>query len=382
MKVLRQICSVFLLIYLFHPLAVETLRAADDDADRVPYPGIRRISEGFYVARTDHKGIRLWLVAEQVSPANVEEWKRYAEVQTNGKDLIPVGRRTAISSSDCFRGVLGDSLHTQGEVWVVYASRAQRRPRPIGDIDDYTVDHLGSDGAAHPFAGSITMYGAVVSHPDALIASTAGFAPSVEALAKALVPAGVLISLQSWAAQVMLNRNPDRKHLVCAPPAAQVMAFVDVLPPAAVSIGTTHMQSVVDARRGIDLRKYVVGRAFLHARRMAMAVAACAECARRNAALERRLESIGSSGGAREEYLASLARERSSTSDLEFDKTTKRFVVSDIKLRRRVGEVIAQTWQRIGTEGEMINFHNGGFGISLRAIGRSYASNSHFKSVT
>jgi hypothetical protein len=204
------------------------------------YPEIREIDPGLYAAKIPHRddfGDRaLYCVMEALTSDNLEYWEKYVEVQNGARaismvgsmerDGKPIQEGSLGGGSAHFKLVLRDASLYYTEVWVAYITSDARirhndetRYYDARNLDEVSYGHWKDDpeGAGNPFAKHIQMFMTVTSSKDALITSHMGIAASIEATVIGR-PKDISLDLHSFAAKVMLKRNPARRFMMNAPP--------------------------------------------------------------------------------------------------------------------------------------------------------------------
>ena len=225
---------------------------------------IQLTSDGLYVAKI--KNQNLWLVMERVDNNNIDSWKRYATVQ---KDL----RVTTFASkfekkfndvgSQHFYKVLHEVPRDKNEVWVAYiTSDLNAKSTDISYcynadvLEEYykAIYSAKQQTAFKPtkFNEHLKMFFTVTSSPNALVTSHMGISASAEGSISGR-PKGISVDLHSFAAKVMLIRNPDRKYMINAPAFAMEKIMVDSLPKDAVFVGTREMKKTIEDRQSTSL---------------------------------------------------------------------------------------------------------------------------------
>ncbi len=240
-------------------------------------PNVQKGGDDFYYGRMKSQtGKELWLVMERVDKDNQSLWMEYISVQSHprainfaadskGKDGQPLQKGTTGDGSCHFKRVLNEISYGDNEIWVAYITRAATLPKKItyygsgfdGDTMFYTTDHLynkdGLDKHGHRFAKDIEMFVTVTSSPNALITSHMGIATSIEGVRTR--QKGTSIDLHSFAAKVMLMRNPKRKYMVNAP----VFAMEDIIAkalPDDTFVGTRQMRQTMQQVQGVGQKEF------------------------------------------------------------------------------------------------------------------------------
>ncbi len=223
--------------------------------------------------RADFEDRELYCVMERVNDDNIKSWKQYANVQgharvvettlslvgEDGKKLFPKGNPG--DGSQHFNEVLKKTSRQLNEIWVAYVT-TNRKIEHIssgfsvyytpGHIDETLHLHHKSwtgspDRAGNSFAKNIQMFVTVTSSPEALITSHMGIATSVEAIITGRMK-GISVDLHSFAAKVMLQRNPKRRFMVNAPLPTMEEIMLKALPTGSVFIGTREMLEIYNTK--------------------------------------------------------------------------------------------------------------------------------------
>lgn len=227
---------------------------------------IQHPSDGFYYGRmVSCAEQKLWLVMEKVNAQNIEYWKQYINVQSNGRvvarnsqilgsDGKPIQKGSTGDGSRHFKRVLNETPLAQNEIWIAYISHSKNVPQKITyeDIKGYSPEsldyHSGSD-----FTKSIEMFVTITSSKHALITSHLGIAVSAENIASR--QRRTSLDLHSFAAKVMLIRNPERKYMITAPVFAMGNIIAKALPDH-VYCGTREMRKRLQNVQGIGQNEY------------------------------------------------------------------------------------------------------------------------------
>ncbi len=230
---------------------VRTCKASvRQDAGKNLYPAIQKVSNTFYTSKIPNKN--LTLVMERVDERTQPLWLRYAEVQSHER-VLGVGwdpkKGSRADGALHFKGVLNEISYSANEVWVAYITRAET-PQPIPDEMKYYF-WQESDS----FAKDVEMFVTVTSSPNALITTHMGVTHTAEAAFQGRTK-GISVDLHSFAAKVMLMRNPQRKYMVNAPNFAMEKIIADALP-SAVFVGTREMQEKMkEAQKNITFDEF------------------------------------------------------------------------------------------------------------------------------
>jgi len=223
---------------------------------------VQKVNDGFYVGQFPGQDLRL--VMERVDSTNIQSWNRYADIQTdsrvhnyvldnhttrdtNGHLVRPP---SLITGSGHFNEVLKTVDYSVNEVWIAYVTKAGT-PEKIPDMTHYSGDNAVDKD--HPFAKNIEMFVTVTSSPDALITTHMGVAGSLESVGNR--SKGISVDLHSFAAKVMLLRNPTRKYMVNTPADSMEMIFAKALP-GSFHAGTIEMQEKMKKRQDISMDEF------------------------------------------------------------------------------------------------------------------------------
>jgi hypothetical protein len=208
---------------------------------------------------------------ERVDRCNVALWQHYIDVQRNPRAVDAAGLMVGQGGKSLQKGyltdgsyhfsrVLGEVSRTNNEIWVAYITKdmtPQKIPESIrsygaGDLDDY-FRMGGLDSFKRSFPQNIEMFMTVTSSPSALITSHMGIASSIEGVGRRTK--GTSVNLHSFAAKVMLMRNPQRKYMVNAPVFAMEKIIADALP-GFVFVGTREMKHIMEERQQISFDEF------------------------------------------------------------------------------------------------------------------------------
>lgn len=228
---------------------------------------VHKINESFYVGHMTKDDTKLWLVMERIDSRTLPLWKRYAFVQSNPraafgiKDYVdektgkPLQKYSPADGSAHFQLVLDEVDTNLNEIWVAYITKTER-PEPISDnMRSYSANDLDSfieKGQGHDFARNILMSVTVASSPRALI--TMGIARSIEGVFSK--ERGLSMDLHSFAAKVMLLRNPERRYMVNAPVFGMEKILLEAVPANSVYVGTREMHQVMQDRANVTLEEF------------------------------------------------------------------------------------------------------------------------------
>jgi len=189
---------------------------------------IKEEKNGLYIGKIKNK--LLWIVGERITDANIEDWQQYAREQASEKSHNFTQRKDGVTF---FKKVLNKASYKDNEVFVFYITSRQ-------DIQSNVVRGYKL-GASHP-AASIAMFVTVTSNPKALITSHMGISITHENavyLSLGKGASGISMDLHSFAAKVMLSRNPDRRYMINAPNVRMEAIIAKFVPK--VFIGTVNL---------------------------------------------------------------------------------------------------------------------------------------------
>jgi len=222
---------LFILIFVqFFNAQASYGAAAMDDLGKELYKNVKKVDDTFYISKISGKD--LWLAMERVDDHNYEFWKNYSKIQNNSRVRSYAGSKLSSDGSAHFEFVFNENLHKKNEVWVAYITRSNP---PYKIKSDY-YDNVSFEMNQFPdFQKNIEMFVTVTSTPSALITSHMGISVSLER--EQIRTKGTSIDLHSFAAKVMLMRNPQRKYMINAPAFAMEEIILKELPKA-VFVGT------------------------------------------------------------------------------------------------------------------------------------------------
>ncbi|MBX9977304.1 MAG: hypothetical protein K2X98_03550, partial [Alphaproteobacteria bacterium] len=211
---------------------------------------IKKVNDNFYVGKI--KDQPLWLVMEHIADkSTLDKWKDYIDVQTNPRsvDFAPKGsKKFTTDGSATFRTVLNTTDMHKNEVWVAYIT-SNPNPRPIAESTGSSWDWYKAEQLFPPtnsFAKDISIFVTVTSSQNGLITSHRGVSISLEGLSNKV--RGLSMDLHSFAAKVMLIRNPERQLMVNAPVLAMEKILAEAMPKGSVFAGTREMQQLLMER--------------------------------------------------------------------------------------------------------------------------------------
>lgn len=244
--------SKILLLFVFQ-MVLNNLSAAADvvttDVGYAMYKDVKKLSDKLYTAKMPDG---LNLVMERVDDSNIGLWKHYIDIQNSGVYRINANIQTRGIGGHFLR-VLNETNSKKNEIWVAYITSGNPQKIPQ-EIRHY--DHDEREECNDTFAKDIKMFVTVTSSPNGLITSHMGVAASIESQS-AVRQKGISVDLHSFAAKVMLIRNPKRLYQVNAPVFAMEKIFLDAMPAGAIFVGTKEMQATMIERRKISFEQFM-----------------------------------------------------------------------------------------------------------------------------
>ncbi len=332
--------------YLIFSLLVFGANASiDRDPGEHLYPHIRKIDNGLYFAKIP--GHDLYFVMEQVTGHNIEQWKQYASIQSNDRVIswatnVSVGggklaKNPPTDGSAHFKKVLSE-IPSHADVWVAYITS-----NPVPQHIPYSMKHYSADDTSggEEFSKNIKMYVSVTSSPEALVTSHMGVAFSVESLLLGR-PSGISVPLHSFAAQVMLCRNPHRRYMINAPALAMERILLKALPHS-VFIGTREMRHQMEKSLHSSLEEFLRENPHLEQETLKKKLkSAEKELRRENRVLK---EDLSDRESTSEEQIIQNAIESLSSSYLKMGPA-KEFIISDVGVKQVVQESMRDDYSR------------------------------------
>lgn len=216
----KTILSGLLLFLLILVLLFKTINKTEI------YPEIKEISQNFYVAKIQDKD--LYLVMEQIHDKETQSlWVNYGKVQFEDASIgfkLTNGKFTNVGSAR-FKDVLENVSFIDNEIWVAYITD-DKDPKPIKNQQEL-------------MAKRIKMFMTVMSSPKALLTTHMGISKSIEALLEKTP--SLSMDLHSFAAKVMLKKNPERKYLMTSPTLPMEKIMAEALPTGSIFAGTKQM---------------------------------------------------------------------------------------------------------------------------------------------
>jgi hypothetical protein len=224
---------------------------------------VQKIDDHFYYGRIPEKD--LWVVSERIDFMNIGSWLHYAKVQSesprasdhvsslrdrNGKALQ---KGSLFTGSNHFKRVLQELSYQINEVWVAYITKAKFPEKIPGSLHKYNSGNI-LDGTC-PFANNIEMFVSVTTSPNALVTTHMGVARSIEGVLSRKSK-GTSVDLHSFAAKIMLIRNPERKYMVNTPVHSMEMIFAKALPNSFYA-GTLEMQEEMKQRQAVTKEQFI-----------------------------------------------------------------------------------------------------------------------------
>jgi hypothetical protein len=262
--------KLFPMVLVFF-LALGQSRGMESAENSQLYHDVKR-GANFYVGKIKDKN--LWMAMEHIDSSDVLScWLKYIGVQyTNyklgytlqGKDGKAIMPGFSKDGSEHFLLVLQDQMGNArnpntDEVWVAYVTTNQN-PEPItayknNRIHNYDINYLPRNRFydRNNFPGNILMYVTITSSPNALVTSHMGVSVSLEGIEqrKDGIGYGISMDLHSFAAKVMLIRNPNRKYMINAPVEGMEKLIAQGLPSGSFFAGTREMKEKIDEAKKI-----------------------------------------------------------------------------------------------------------------------------------
>ena len=184
------------------------------------------VPDQFYKAKISERDI--YLIMERVSDSNYAQWLAYAVQQSSD--------RLANDGNLHFKNALNQASYRENEVWVAYATTHVEQ--------EYNA--LKSD--------KMLIFMSVISSPKALVTTHMGISKTEEAQRNPVNSRGLSMYLHSFAAKVMLQRNPSRQFMVTVPAYTMTRIMNKHLPKEAIFIGTKEQEQNILERKHITLR--------------------------------------------------------------------------------------------------------------------------------
>jgi hypothetical protein len=183
---------------------------------------------------------------KKVTEKNHREWLDYAKYQ---KTRISRGYKDLVDGVGHFWSVLdsinpeaypqnNNTLWNNNELWIAYITK---KPENDGD--------------------NIRMFVTVVSSSEALITTHMGISASFEAMEDDNREKGISIDLHSFAARVMLMRNPNRKYMITTPVTIMRRIIIDALPNDTF-LGTIEMINDIKEDQKMTIEEYIEEKKF------------------------------------------------------------------------------------------------------------------------
>ncbi len=231
--------------------AAEMTLTIEQDTGRHLYPSIRKITNTLYSSRIPEKN--LTLVMERIDARTQPLWEKYISVQSSNCLFVNDQKKEGSTARGSFQfgRVLNQVSYIENEMWVAYITKTDK-PKAISDSMRWCSEQNVIQ-CSDPFAKDIEMFMTVTSSPKALITSHMGIASSVEGVKNRTK--GTSIDLHSFAAKVMLMRNPRRRFMVTAPVYAMEKIMTEALPHS-VYIGTRELQKALKERQNLTFEEF------------------------------------------------------------------------------------------------------------------------------
>jgi hypothetical protein len=249
-------------------------------------------------------------------------------VDESGK---PLQKGSTGDGSLLFLSVLNEISYQDNEIWVAYITKADTPHKVDNRFEDYSVNDV--DDSLHSFAKDIEMFVTVTSSSNALITSHMGIATSIEGVRTR--QKGTSLDLHSFAAKVMLMRNPARKFMVNTPAFAMEQIIVNALPDATF-VGTRQMRKEMEEVQRVNKEEFFnsKGNNFKNRVKEKVQKKAKEEAEKENSSLKRQITSWreGDMKDGSEKHLREKAIKYLSANSLIEMGTEGKFVISEEKI--------------------------------------------------
>jgi hypothetical protein len=213
---------------------------------------VDEITENFYVGKIPQRA--LWLAMERITDQNIEGWQHYASIQLKPNYDAPLPSPDGVKY---FSRVLNEVYPHKNEMWIAYVTAMP----PNSDdhkFDGYAAEKVSPEDnkkfSIPTFPNQLKMFVTVVSSPSAKITSHMGI--SVTRENNYFPEKGISLDLHSFAAKVMLMRNPQRRLMLNAPTHLMESIMEKALPPKSVFIGTREMLTEYKRRQTLTIENY------------------------------------------------------------------------------------------------------------------------------
>ena len=225
-----------------------------DDIGANLYPTIKKINENLYSGKIPNTN--LTVVMERIDKDNYKQWYKYIQIQSNPRVIEYVSNFNQLAGTTGdgtlhFKLVLEEVNYTNNELWIAYITKS-KLIESIPDMYFYSAGNMDEE----PFTNNIEMIMTVVSNPNALITSHMGIAMTAETV-KFGRTKGTSVDLHSFAAKVMLMRNPNRKYMVNTPANVMRNIIINSLPLSATYVGTREMLQTLRERQNISFDEFI-----------------------------------------------------------------------------------------------------------------------------
>ncbi|MEN8237190.1 MAG: hypothetical protein ABFQ95_06595 [Pseudomonadota bacterium] len=254
-KSLISLCGVLLAPFI-NPVFGSNLQDSSEQR-HYSFPNVQKGDGNFYYGRMrSQTGKKLWLAMEKIDIHNYDLWSNYISVQANPRVIgyasrnLPSGGTTGDGSLH-FKRVLKEISYIENEIWVAYITNALAPRINSSDIASYNSQDVIPERSC--FAKNIEMFVTVTSSPKALITSHMGITFSAERSGDRVKR--ISLDLHSFAAKVMLMRNPDRKFMINAPGFSVEKMLAKVLPEDTF-VGTREMRVTMQKSQGVGRREF------------------------------------------------------------------------------------------------------------------------------
>jgi len=208
--------------------------------------GLKKINDSLYVGKVEDE---FYVAMERVTRTNLELWQNYGEEQQTTAEATHAVRGKEytlshlIDGSQCFNSALTKyapkHLADPNEVWVAYTSRAPVRERATTATADANIE----------------MFMSVLTSRDALFSTHMGIArdwgTELDLLSKEPKRKKhpyQSLHLHSFAAKVMLLRDPKKVYMITTPAPSMLEIFAKKFPADALFIGDNgHKEALEEA---------------------------------------------------------------------------------------------------------------------------------------
>lgn len=236
---------LFLGLFSFTSLAFSMEDNVSEEPSKYLYHQVQKINENFYVAKVPEQNF--CLAMERVNERTQPLWFQYAKVQSS-PCAVGIARHFepefTSAGSSYFEKVLELVSYFHNEIWVAYVTIAKDPQEIPENMRDYNIEDIYEE--INDFAKDIQMFVTVTTTPNALVTSHMGVSASIEGILNNR-KRGVSMELHSFAAKVMLMRNPNRRFMINSPTTAMAKIILNSLPAKTVYVGTKEMEELMKA---------------------------------------------------------------------------------------------------------------------------------------